>query len=308
MGRLIRRQNSANEDDSGGFTLVLPGLPTRTTSTTTSTSLTSTATTSTTTSSASTTTSTSTTTTSTQTGATTTSTSSTVTTTSTTSTSTTTTPTPSTTSESILVINQSQQTSSTTTEVAKPSTTVVVENQTVTRTPQTSTSAIPGQAGAAKSSFLENKVASGIVFGLCGLVGLLLVLFVIWFAMRKRRRIAKLEKEIISFDPQDVGNFRHHRTSDVDRDSINSAEKGNFGRSNSSLDHYAGNGYATTLNVDSGDYRNAAPYSDHYHIQRNGSIQRPGNAAFNPMAGTGNAGTYALPSQTYMLPSQNFNR
>lgn len=200
-------------------------------------------------------------------------------------------------SETILV---AQQTSVPATPEAKPATAVVIENQTVPVKPAASSPVLPAPAGAAKSSFLENKVASGIVFGLCGLVGLVLILFIIWLAMRKRRRIAALEEEIISFDPKAVGSHRHNGSLGS-RDSFCSAEKG---RSNSSLGYYAGNGYSANMNADKMDYRNAAPFSD-YQFQRNGSVQRPGNAAFN-MSAAGNSGGYGMPQRTYALPSHNY--
>ncbi|KAF6762374.1 hypothetical protein DFP72DRAFT_603922 [Ephemerocybe angulata] len=220
-----------------------------------------------------------------------------------TSTSTTTSSTPTTTSTTaggVLVTTQAPDLTSTVTE--RPTTSTTFVSQTVSNAGQQSST--PSQIGGAKSSFLDNKVAAGVTFGISGFVGLVLILFIIWFAMRKRRRIAKLEKDIISFDPDAVGNYRR---SDSDIRSLSSVEKG---RSNSSLDHYAGNGYAATMNADSQpDYRNAAPYSD-YGPQRNGSLQRPGNVAFNPTADSGDyTRKYALPSQTYNTqPYNGYNR
>ncbi|KAF5333068.1 hypothetical protein D9611_002370 [Ephemerocybe angulata] len=302
MGRLIRRQ-LLEDTKGGGITIPLPTLlPTKSTATTSSTPVTSKTTTTAateTTKSSATTTGTSTTTTQAgdakPTDTTTTSTS--------TSTSTTTSSTPTTTSTTaggILVTTQAPDVTSTVTE--RPTTSTTFVSQTVSNAGQQSST--PSQVGGAKSSFLDNKVAAGVTFGISGFVGLVLILFIIWFAMRKRRRIAKLEKDIISFDPDAVGNYRR---SDSDIRSLSSVEKG---RSNSSLDHYAGNGYAATMNADSQpDYRNAAPYSD-YGPQRNGSLQRPGNVAFNPTADSGDyTRKYALPSQTYNTqPYNGYNR
>ncbi|KAJ2930212.1 hypothetical protein H1R20_g6872, partial [Candolleomyces eurysporus] len=205
----------------------------------------------------------------------------------------------------------SSNTNGNTSTTLAPTTTgvsVVIKSETVTNPAAQTTSSLPGKTGASSNSFLENKVASGIVFGLCGLVGLVLIFLIVWFAMRKSRRIKQLEKEIISFDPEDVGRF-HQRRLDTDNASINSLEKGR--RSGSSLGQYAGNGYATTMNVDNGDYMNTAPFVDYRPqraptiqrgptIQRAPTIQRPGNAAFNPTANSDTAyRTYAMPSQTY---------
>ncbi|KAL0582006.1 hypothetical protein V5O48_000064 [Marasmius crinis-equi] len=49
-------------------------------------------------------------------------------------------------------------------------------------------------------SFLQNKPLSGFVFALCGIVGLILIIFIITFTMRRSRR-RKLENEAISYDP-----------------------------------------------------------------------------------------------------------
>jgi len=88
----------------------------------------------------------------------------------------------------------------------------------------TSTVDVPLRSGVANVSgaanngngFLENKVLSGVVFGICGLVGLVLLIFLITFATRKARRNRKLEKEIISWDPDQGHNFHANRdTSDT---------------------------------------------------------------------------------------------
>ncbi|KAJ3549521.1 hypothetical protein NMY22_g847 [Coprinellus aureogranulatus] len=174
------------------------------------------------------------------------------------------------------------------------STEVVIESQTVTNSavPKTTTSLGAGNVGAAsKNAFLENKVASGVTFGICGLVGFLLILGIIWLAMRRRLRIRKLEKEIISFDPEDVSGY-HQTRRGSDGGSVNSLEKGG-----SSLDHHAGSGYLLTLQANQdGRYRDAPPFSD-IAVHRQPTLQRPGNAAFNQHSGA--PGMYAAPPQTY---------
>lgn len=178
---------------------------------------------------------------------------------------------------------------------------IVIENTTVSQPVVPTSSGLPNRTGASSqtNSFLNNKVASGIVFGLCGLVGLLLILLLVWLAMRKRLRIKKLEKEIISFDPEDVGHFHHHHK-DLETSSINSLEKG---RSVSSLDQYAGGGYAPTMNAANVDYRNATPTPFSEYRPQHVGVQRPGNAAFNPMSNS--ALTY---SQSVIKKPQTFNR
>ncbi|KAK0482136.1 hypothetical protein EDD18DRAFT_1362743 [Armillaria luteobubalina] len=57
------------------------------------------------------------------------------------------------------------------------------------------------QTGVTHKSFLQNKPLSGFVFALCGLVGLVLILLVVTFTLRRRRK-NKLLNEAISFDPQ----------------------------------------------------------------------------------------------------------
>ena len=180
------------------------------------------------------------------------------------------------------ILIQTSPTTSATSSV-EDFTSTVIENRTVTRSALlgSSTSAAPSAVAGASKSFLENKVASGVVFGICGLAGLALILLIVWFALRKTRRLKKLEKEIISFDPDDVGHY--HRPGDLETASKHTNEKA---RSNSSLDHYAGTGYAPTMNAADNDYgRNAAPYTG-YTPAPHMAIQRPGNAAFNPVGGS----------------------
>ncbi|KAK1236697.1 hypothetical protein PQX77_000053 [Marasmius sp. AFHP31] len=49
-------------------------------------------------------------------------------------------------------------------------------------------------------SFLQNKPLSGFVFALCGIVGLVLIILITTFALRRSRR-KKLEREAVSYDP-----------------------------------------------------------------------------------------------------------
>ncbi|KAK0468437.1 uncharacterized protein EV420DRAFT_466098 [Desarmillaria tabescens] len=64
-----------------------------------------------------------------------------------------------------------------------------------------SSSAASTQTAATHKSFLQNKSLSGFVFALCGIVGLVLILLVVTFTLRRRRK-NKLLNEAISFDPQ----------------------------------------------------------------------------------------------------------
>ncbi|KAK0242853.1 hypothetical protein EDD85DRAFT_947006 [Armillaria nabsnona] len=64
-----------------------------------------------------------------------------------------------------------------------------------------SSSSAATETGATHKSFLQNKPLSGFVFALCGIVGLVLILLVVTFTLRRRRK-NKLLNEAISFDPQ----------------------------------------------------------------------------------------------------------
>ncbi|KAK0206632.1 hypothetical protein DFS33DRAFT_605032 [Desarmillaria ectypa] len=64
-----------------------------------------------------------------------------------------------------------------------------------------SSSASSTQIAATHKSFLQNKSLSGFVFALCGIVGLVLILLVVTFTLRRRRK-NRLLNEAISFDPQ----------------------------------------------------------------------------------------------------------
>ncbi|CAA7259554.1 unnamed protein product [Cyclocybe aegerita] len=69
----------------------------------------------------------------------------------------------------------------------------------------TSASAAPSEvATPQRSSFLQNKAASGVVFGIVGLIGLILIVFLATFALRRRRN-KKLLEDAVSFDPSKVG-------------------------------------------------------------------------------------------------------
>jgi hypothetical protein len=138
----------------------------------------------------------------------------------------------------------------------------VVTNQTLTFS--TNAPGPTGQAGAtaaSKKGFLDNKVLSGVVFGICGLVALILILIGVWFIMRRTKRKKELE-EIISWDPEDVAKFHsgdRAETSSIDKISLNG--------STGSLRNYTG-----------GEVRpGSAPFAS-YHPPPG---QRPINLSFN---------------------------
>jgi len=83
------------------------------------------------------------------------------------------------------------------------------------------------------NAFLDNKVLSGVVFGICGLVGLIILIGIILLATRKARMNRKLEQEIISWDPDHTTNF-HAKRDTSDTNSIDELEEKR--RSPSSLD------------------------------------------------------------------------
>jgi hypothetical protein len=55
---------------------------------------------------------------------------------------------------------------------------------------------------------LQNKVLSGVVFGIAGLVGLVLLIIIATFVIRRRRN-KRLFEEALSFDPVRMGNYYH---------------------------------------------------------------------------------------------------
>jgi hypothetical protein len=61
-------------------------------------------------------------------------------------------------------------------------------------------------AGPPQTGFLQNKVLSGVVFGIAGLVGLVLIVLLATFAIRRRKN-KKLIEDAVSFDPVRMGNY-----------------------------------------------------------------------------------------------------
>jgi len=76
------------------------------------------------------------------------------------------------------------------------------------------------------NSFLQNKVASGTVFALAGLVGLVVILAIAIFAIRRRNN-RKLMKEAISFDPTVVMDDDYHDSGKRTTDGFD-ADSGNY--------------------------------------------------------------------------------
>ncbi|KAG2013479.1 hypothetical protein CC2G_010389 [Coprinopsis cinerea AmutBmut pab1-1] len=157
--------------------------------------------------------------------------------------------------------------------------TTVIQNRTITT--DVTSSAIPTNVGAAKNSnaFLDNKVLSGVVFGICGLVGLLLILLLVFFVTRKTRRNRKLEQEIISWDPDHVQTFGNAsggsdangaigagRAKDDDGRSIDSLDEKS--KTSGSLDgHYTYALPSTTYKGNPNAAIPSAPYSNYGHPQ-----------------------------------------
>lgn len=177
------------------------------------------------------------------------------------------------TSEGILV--QSAPTPSLSREEPVPqSTTTVVRNATVSgQEPATSSGA--AQVGAAKggNAFLDNKVLSGVVFAICGVVGLLLIVLIVWLATRKARENKKMEHEIISWDPDHVRGFSNVSGSQAgpnpDTRSIDELEE--KGRS---LDSHF-NTYTLPSQSVHTKPQQAGGYSDHYAGQRPIQVSLP---------------------------------
>lgn len=95
------------------------------------------------------------------------------------------------------------------------------------------------------TSFLENKPLSGAVFGLAGLVGLVLIVFLVSFFLRRRRRNRLLD-DAVSFDPSLL----------APADRYDGSEKGHS--SNESLGTTGSGrpmpGYGTTYNPEPAQY------------------------------------------------------
>ncbi|GLB33662.1 hypothetical protein LshimejAT787_0105460 [Lyophyllum shimeji] len=98
-------------------------------------------------------------------------------------------------------------------------------------TPSASQSSVPPP-----KSFLQNKVLSGVVFALIGLIALFVILAMATFALRRKRN-NRLLKEAISFDPSSTMDSTHHYGDEKDRMSMG------FGSPRSSDDR-SGHGHA----------------------------------------------------------------
>ncbi|KAF8192597.1 hypothetical protein BJ912DRAFT_267321 [Pholiota molesta] len=129
-------------------------------------------------------------------------------------------------------------TSTTPTSSVTPTPVVLPSSNTVTVTETASASSTTSSpsttAVVTNQSFLENKAGSGVVFGLVGLVGLVLIIMGATFFIR-RRRSNKLLKEALSFDPVNMGS-----------DGPNMAETGRGGHKNDRSS--SSTGYASHVN------------------------------------------------------------
>jgi hypothetical protein len=67
-------------------------------------------------------------------------------------------------------------------------------------------------------AFLQNKALSGFVFALAGLAGLIIIITIATFTLRRRQK-SRLLQEAISFDPVSMHGSYHHGA-DVARDSM----------------------------------------------------------------------------------------
>ncbi|KAJ6539209.1 hypothetical protein B0H19DRAFT_1177714 [Mycena capillaripes] len=109
----------------------------------------------------------------------------------------------------------------------------------------TGSTASQSSTPAHNTSFLENKPLSGAVFGLAGLVGLVLIVFLVSFFLRRRRRNRLLD-DAVSFDP----------TLLAAADRYDGSEKGHS--SNASLGTTGSGrpmpGYGTTYNAEPAQY------------------------------------------------------
>ncbi|KAF8076241.1 hypothetical protein FPV67DRAFT_404980 [Lyophyllum atratum] len=103
--------------------------------------------------------------------------------------------------------------------------------------PSSTQSAVPPPKG-----FLQNKVLSGVVFSLVGLIGLVIILAIATFALRRKRN-NKLQNEALSFDPSSTMDSTHHYGSEKGRFSMG------FGSPRTSDDHnnHGATGYGNTF-------------------------------------------------------------
>ncbi|TFK43383.1 hypothetical protein BDQ12DRAFT_674888 [Crucibulum laeve] len=117
---------------------------------------------------------------------------------------------------------------------------------TVTTVIALETASVTPTLAAAPKSFLQNKVASGVVFALVGLIGLVIIVVVGTFAIRRRRQ-NMLHQEAISFDPGSTTRDRFNNHS-----GHSSLEKP---RVSSSTGH--------GRDVEQGNRTSAAPFADY---------------------------------------------
>lgn len=91
-------------------------------------------------------------------------------------------------------------------------------------------------------AFLQNKVLSGVVFALVGLVGLVIILAIATFALRRKRN-NKLLNEAISFNPSSTMDSTHHYGAEKGRLSMG------FGSPRTSDDHntHGATGYGSAF-------------------------------------------------------------
>jgi hypothetical protein len=102
-------------------------------------------------------------------------------------------------------------TSSSTTPTASPSVYETTSGGSVhTVTTFVDPSPSPTQSvGPVHQSFLQNKALSGVVFALAGVAGVIIIITVATFVLRRRRN-KRLLQEAISFDPMSMNDSYHH--------------------------------------------------------------------------------------------------
>jgi len=133
-----------------------------------------------------------------------------------------------------------------TTSSVEPSSTIIpvettsdVSPVTVTAftTPSSTTPTPSIQAAPANSSngFLQNKVLSGVVFGVVGLVVLVILLLVATIAIRRSRR-RQLVEEAVSFDPTAMGGSELDRSS-VEKRRFSLLSSSDHGHNSSATSH-----------------------------------------------------------------------
>lgn len=97
---------------------------------------------------------------------------------------------------------------------------------TVTAIASNAASSSSSVAGPPQTGFLQNKVLSGVVFGVAGLVGLVLLVLLATFAIRRRKK-KKFIEDAVSFDPVRMGNYHDAMESGVGENVRASVSTGN---------------------------------------------------------------------------------